>query len=56
MYLLIFEDGTLGKYKHINPEDYISCDNGILTIVDISDAENPTEYHDGIWIPIDSYD
>jgi len=55
MYLYIFEDGSLAQSKEMQDGDIEACDNGVLTVVDISTFP-PKVYHDGTWEDVDSTD
>ena len=53
MYLLINEDGLVRTTEDLDPDLIENCDEGILTIIDISDPEDPREYIDPDWSPIE---
>ena len=52
MYILILEDGTIHKQKEITEEEYGSVEDGWLSIIGISDPDNPKEFYQGEWIPL----
>ena len=52
MYILILEDGTIHKQKEITKEEYGSVEDGWLSIIDISDPDDPKEFYQGEWIPL----
>ena len=54
MYLLIFEDGSLGTVATITDDLIASADDGILDIVDIS-GDLPLQYFGGEWNDIEEY-
>ena len=53
MYLLINEDGLVRTTEDLDPDLIENCDEGTLTIIDISDSESPMEYIDTNWTPIE---
>ena len=56
MYLLQFEFDEIKKAKKITDGDKKACDEGLLTIIDISDSNNPKEYYDGQWDQIENWE
>lgn len=52
MYILILEDGTILKQKEIAKQEYDSVEDGYLSIIDISDPDDPKEFYQGEWIPL----
>jgi hypothetical protein len=51
MYILIFEDGSIGKTEKISESEIESCNDGILDIIDI---ENMTTLNGDDWVAIES--
>ena len=49
MYIVIFEDGTIHKQKEITKEEYGSVEDGYLSIIDISDPNDPKEFYQDEW-------
>lgn len=56
MYLFIFEDGEIRVSRSVTEEDRLSCDNGTLTIIDISGCTKPAEYHNREWLGLKEID
>jgi hypothetical protein len=55
MYIYIFEDGVVKCYTEISDGDLDACDDGLLTIIDISKSgEIPKTYIDGEWVDVDN--
>ena len=52
MYIVIFEDSSLGLAAKVTQDDLDMADQGYLTIVDISNHELPTIYDGGEWQPV----
>ena len=48
-YIYIFEDNTLLHTKGYSESDLLACEDGIITIIDITDPENPLTYWNGDW-------
>lgn len=55
MYLYIFEDGEIRTSNEFSTTDKICCNNGILTVLDITNNKQPTEYYQGEWHEIEEY-
>lgn len=53
MYILIFESGAIKQAQNISKDDLDACDKGYLSIVDISFHENPLDYVNGAWEPLE---
>lgn len=54
MYLIIFEDGTIGKTKELSEDNFIACDAGLIYIIDMDvSIANPESYYNGEWHPIE---
>ncbi len=53
MYILIYEDGDVKKSPDFSDESKELCDMGILSCIDIGDAE-PLDYYDDDWHPLES--
>ena len=49
MYLIIFEDGSKFKSTEVSIEDQQRANDGYLSIIDISDPENPKEFFADDW-------
>jgi len=55
MFLIIFEDGEIKKMEHVPASgDLLSCDNGLCSIVNISDPLNLEQWSNGWWKLIES--
>jgi hypothetical protein len=52
MYLFIFEDGHICKHDSYEEDDIAACDEGYLTLIDISNSSKPKEYYDSKWTDI----
>ena len=52
MYIFIREDGDVYAARAIIDDEYEMVNNGILTIIDISDPEHPIEYWNDKWVPV----
>jgi hypothetical protein len=52
MYLFIFEDGHICKNDSYEEDDISACDEGYLTLIDISDPAKPKEYYDSKWTDV----
>lgn len=50
-YLFITEDGSITRAPEYFDDDAQSCDDGVLSIIDIHSIP-PTEYHQGAWVEI----
>lgn len=53
MFIYIFDDLSIKAFKQVGEDDLRSCSNGYLSIIDISDANNPSEYANGEWVKIE---
>ena len=53
MYLFIFEDGSVSSAEDMTEEDFVSADEGLLDIIDVSDPSNLKQYLNGQWDPVD---
>jgi len=53
MYLIIFEDGTIGRMDNISNNELETASNGFIDIIDISDSICPKCYFKGEWLEID---
>ena len=51
MFILIFEDGSIGKSKEIDDETFEACDNGFVDIINVG-INPPLIYQKGNWIKI----
>lgn len=47
-YLFIFEDGQVMKADKVTDDEFVSCDNGILDVIDIS-GDEPMQYLNDGW-------
>lgn len=57
MYILIFEDGTIKKAHELCNDDFVSVDDGILNIIDITYPSSPKyAVGDGTWEEIEDAD
>lgn len=55
MYIYIFEDGGINYLTEISDGDLDACDDGLLTIIDISQhGEIPKIYIDSEWVDVDN--
>lgn len=54
MYLLIMEDGSVFKMKEYSKDDLIACDDGFMSMINISDVGDPKIYIDGKWDSVDN--
>ena len=52
MYIYIWKDGAILKSEKIGKDDLKLVENGILSIIDISDPENPKDYIEDEWEPL----
>lgn len=52
-YILILEDGTPLHLINYNDDDLESVNNRYTTLIDITDSDNPVEYIDDKWEPLD---
>lgn len=53
-YIMIFEDGSVKKTAVITDDDLASCDDGILTVVDITDPMFAKVYFAGDWEDVET--
>jgi hypothetical protein len=49
MYIFIFEDGQIQKSASILGEELDECDDGTLSVLDISNPTDPKQYYKGKW-------
>ena len=52
MYLSIFEDGVMGLVDELTDDDRKASDDGYVTYIDVSIANQPKAYNKGEWFPI----
>ena len=53
MYLMVIEDGSIVCVEELWDEDYSSCDDGLVSLVDITDPDHPKEYYMEEWHPVE---
>lgn len=55
-YIIVTEDGEIHKHEGEITEDLkLAVDEGILSIVDITDPKNPTEYYNDEYSPVEQF-
>jgi len=52
MYVSIFEDGDIGLVAELTDDDRRASDDGYVTYIDVSVADQPKVYNEGKWFPI----
>lgn len=55
MYLITTESGEVFKCGAIEDTHREQWEDGLIDIIDISDATDPKGYYDGSWISLDEY-
>ncbi|WP_161893236.1 hypothetical protein [Pseudomonas juntendi] len=53
MFLMIFEDGEIKTAEEVSDSDLDAADDGILDILDISEAFSVKRRMDGDWVDVD---
>ena len=56
MYIMIAEDGEMVLLKEIDKGTLQAADDGYITLIDVSTADDPLLYFDEGWTNIDMFD
>ena len=56
MYLIVMEDGVVACAEELWDDDYSSCDDGLVSLVDVTDPDHPKEYYMSKWHPVEKLD
>lgn len=49
MFIIVFEDGAMMTAEEITSDDMVASDDGIISLIDISEAKRPLQYMNGAW-------
>lgn len=49
MYLMIHESGDMVRIKELTENDISAADDGLVDLLDVSEADNPKRYDEGEW-------
>ena len=56
MYLIITEDGAVQTMTEVTDDDLEAVDVGYLQVIDITGCDEPKEFYEGGWHPVDAAD
>lgn len=49
MYLMIHESGDMVRLKELTENDISAANDGLVDLLDVSEANNPKHYNEGAW-------
>ena len=53
MFVMIHESGDMVRIAELTESDIVAADDGVVDLLDVSEANNPKRYNEGDWHEIE---